>query len=166
MSGQGGASFDVRPVRPEEHEAGADLVAAVYVGEGFSPSDDEPYLRDVASRADTATVLVAVSGDALLGTVTVATRLGRWASHAGPGEAVVRLLAVTPAARGRGVGESLLRAAVGVARDDGCALVRLSTQEDMTDAQRLYPRVGFVRTPDDDWCWRGEVPLQAYAMRL
>ena len=111
-------------------------------------------------------MLVAVDGDDLLGTVTVATRLGPWASQASEGEAVVRLLAVAPSARGRGVGRSLVHAAVDVARSAGCSLIRLSTQGEMVAAQRLYDRAGFVRVPQDDWCWRGEVPLRAYALPL
>ena len=156
----------IRPAHRDEHDAVADLVAGVYLGERFSRADDEAYLRDVASRADTATVLVAVEDGAVVGTVTVATRLGPWASQAQEGEAVIRLLAVSPEGRGRGTGEALLRAAVEHARSDACQLVRLSTQDDMVAAQRLYPRVGFVRTRADDWCWRGEVPLRAYVLPL
>ena len=160
------SSVVIRLVRAAEHDAVADLIAGVYLGERFSAPADEAYLRDVASRVETANVLVAVQDGQLLGTVTVATGLGPWASQASDGEAVVRLLAVTPAARGRGVGEALLRAAIEHARSAGCTLVRLSTQDDMSAAQRLYPRVGFVRTPADDWCWRGEVPLRAYVLPL
>lgn len=159
------STFTIRAVAPAEQAAVADLTVAVYLGEGFSDRVDESYLRDVASRVQTATVLVAVDDD-LLGTITVATRLGPWASHASEGEAVVRLLAVAPSARGRGVGMALVRGAVDVACTAGCRLVRLSTQDDMVAAQRLYVRAGFVRTPHDDWCWRGEVPLRAYALPL
>lgn len=59
-----------------------------------------------------------------------------------------------------------MRAAVELARTDGCTRVRLPTQDDMDDAQRLYPRLGFVRTPTEDWCWRGTLPLRAYSMPL
>lgn len=159
-------SFQIRPAQPQEHAAIADLTASVYLSGGFSQLDDEAYLRDVTSRAETATVLVAAEDTALLGTVTVATRLGPWASQAAEGEAVIRLLAVAPSARGRGIGAGLLGAAVELARADGCRLVRLSTQDDMLAAQRLYPRLGFVRAPADDWCWRGELPLRAYVLPL
>ena len=148
----------------------ADLTARVYRGEGFSSADYEPALRDVVSRARSATVLVAVDGagdgDVLLGAVTVATRGGEWAEQAVPGEAVVRMLVVAPEGRGRGVGEALLRACLDVARADGCSLVRLSSQEEMTAAHRLYERLGFVRTPSFDWSPVPGLRLRTYALPL
>lgn len=45
--------------------------------------------------------------------------------------------------RGRGIGESLVRAAVERAREHGCRLVQLTTDRARTDAQRFYERLGF-----------------------
>ena len=45
--------------------------------------------------------------------------------------------------RGRGIGESLVRAAVERARAQGCRLVQLTTDRARTDAQRFYERLGF-----------------------
>ena len=157
----------VRRARPADHPAVAELTARVYRGEGFSAPDYEPALRDVDSRAATATVLVAVDEhDELLGAVTVATRGGPWAEQAGPDDAVVRMLVVAPGARGSGTGEALVRACLDVARADGCARVRLSSQEDMTAAHRLYERLGFVRTPERDWCPVPGLLLRTYALEL
>ena len=36
----------------------------------------------------------------------------------------------------------------------------------MTDAQRLYERIGFVRTPGRDWEYRPGKGLLAYALAL
>ena len=156
----------VRRVRPEEHAEVADLTAQVYLGEGYSSLDYEPQLRDVASRATTATVLVAEQGGRLLGAVTVASRGGHWAEQSVPGEAVIRMLAVAPEARGSGAGEALTRACLDVAREDGCTQVRLSSQEDMTAAHRLYDRLGFVRTPSFDWSPVPGLHLRTYALPL
>lgn len=156
----------VRPVRPDEHAAVADLTAAVYRGEGFSSADYEPALRDVTSRVATATVLVALDGDRVVGAVTVATRGGAWAEQSVPGEAVLRMLAVAPDARGSGAGEALSRAALDVARADGAALVRLSSQEQMLAAHRLYDRLGFTRTPSFDWSPIPGLHLRTYALPL
>lgn len=158
--------MQVREVRPREYAAVADLTAGVYVGEGYSGDRYEPFLRDVAGRVDSATVLVAVEGDALLGAVTVATRGGRWAEQAAPGEAVIRMLVTAAAARGRGVGAALVQACLQRARGDGCLLVRLSSQEEMTAAHRLYARLGFVRTPALDWEPYPGLPLRTYALPL
>lgn len=152
-------------MRPDEADAVGDLTVAVYRAEGLSYPAYEPSLRDAASRARTATVLVAVRGDRLIGCVTVATRLGPWAEQAVPGEAVVRMLVVDPTARGTGVGEALIRACLRTARDDGCALVRLSSH-DGSPAHRLYQRVGLRRVPALDWQAHERVVLRAFAVAL
>lgn len=159
--------MQVRTATPSDLAAVADLTAGVYRGEGFSSADYEPQLRDVASRATTATVLVAEDEDArLMGAVTVATRGGEWAEQSAPGEAVVRMLVVAPKARGTGTGEALVRACLDTARADGCTLVRLSSQEDMRAAHRLYERLGFVRTPTFDWSPVPGLHLRTYALPL
>ena len=156
----------VREIHADEHDAAAGLTAAVYRGEGYSSEDYEPALRDVASRASSATVLVALVDDHLVGAVTVATRGGRWAEQSVPGEAVVRMLVVAPEARGSGAGEALVRACLARAEADGATMVRLSSQEDMTAAHRLYERVGFTRTPELDWSPVPGLRLRTYALPL
>lgn len=157
----------VRRAQPADLAAVADLTVRVYRGEGWSSADYEPALRDAASRARSATVLVARDdAGALCGAVTVATRGGEWAEQAVRGEAVLRMLAVAPEARGRGTGEALVRACLQVAREDGCTLVRLSSQEDMTAAHRLYERLGFTRTPSFDWSPIPGLRLRTYALPL
>jgi hypothetical protein len=59
-----------------------------------------------------------------------------------------------------------MRASLDVAREDGCALVRLSSQEDMTAAHRLYERLGFRRTPTFDWSPVPGLFLRTYALPL
>jgi ribosomal protein S18 acetylase RimI-like enzyme len=159
-------SLTVSVLRPDQLEVVAELTAQVYRGEGFSSADYEPALRDVASRATTATVLVAELDGQVVGAVTAATRGGEWAEQSVPGEAVVRMLVVAPGARGSGTGEALMRACLERARADGCVLVRLSSQEEMTAAHRLYERLGFVRTPSFDWSPVPGLQLRTYALPL
>ena len=157
----------IRLALTTDHAAVADLTASVYRGEGFSSADYEPALRDVDSRAASATVLVAVdSADRVVGAVTVATRGGQWAEQSSPGEAVIRMLAVGPDARGSGAGEALVRACLQAARQDDCSMMRLSSQEDMLAAHRLYERLGFTRTPSLDWSPVPELRLRTYALPL
>ena len=75
----------VRRAAPDDHAAVAELTASVYRGEGFSSADYEPALRDAASRAASATVLVGEVDGQLVGAVTVATRGGEWAEQSVPG---------------------------------------------------------------------------------
>ncbi len=156
----------VREIAPVEHAAVAELTASVYIGEGLTSLDYEPQLRDVTGRAEQSTVLVALLREQLVGSLAVATRGGPLAELAVPGEAVIRMLAVAPEARGVRVGEALVRAALELARQDGCAMVRLSSQTNMTAAHRLYARLGFVRTPSLDWFLVPGLLLEAFALPL
>lgn len=156
----------VRTARPADHSAVAELTASVYLGEGYSSPGYEPALRDVASRAASATVLLAEEAGRLLGAVTVATRGGEWAEQAVRGEAVIRMLVVDAGGRGSGTGEALVRACLEAARADGCTLVRLSSQENMAAAHRLYERLGFLRTPSHDWSPVPGLELRTYALPL
>lgn len=156
----------IRPVELHEQAAVAELTAAVYLGEGFSSTEYEPQLRDVAGRVAGAEVLVAVLDERLVGTTTLATDRSPWAEQSVDGEAVIRMLAVDARARGAGVGEALVRYCLQRAEEAGCTMVRLSSQEDMTAAHRLYDRLGFTRTPSFDWSPIPGLRLRTYALPL
>ena len=91
----------------------------------------------------------------MLGTVTLAAAGSPYAEIARPGEVEIRMLAVDPAARGRGVGEALVRAAAGHGPVDGAEAVVLTTMRAMRTAQRMYARLGFERVPERDWSING-----------
>ncbi|MBK5305190.1 MAG: GNAT family N-acetyltransferase [Frankiaceae bacterium] len=156
----------IRAVRPEDYAAVAELTARVYLDEGYGSPEYEPRLRDVAGRDAAAHVLVAVLDGRVVGAVTLAPYGSDWAEAAEPAEAVIRMLAVHPDVRGAGTGEALVRACVDVARADRCTRIRLSTEPTMTVAHRLYERIGFVRTPSDDWEPVPGVTLLGYRLDL
>lgn len=156
----------VREATPQDHDAVARLTADTYLAEGWANESYAGQLRDVAGRAASAHVLVAESGGRLVGAVTIATRGGPVAELAGPGEAVMRMLVVDPAARGSGTGKALVAACLAQARADGCHLVRLSTQPAMHAAHRVYEGFGFTRTPDRDWSPEPGVDLLTYELAL
>lgn len=54
-------------------------------------------------------------------------------------------LSVLPEYRGRGIGQALLRAVEGAARERGCAKVTLEVQENNHRARRLYERAGLAQ---------------------
>lgn len=144
----------IREAAPDELEAVGALTVESYLADGTLTADD-PYtdrLRDAAARARDAVLLVAVgAGGRLLGTVTYVPPGTPFAELAADGEAEVRMLAVSPAARGAGVGRLLSEACVERARAAGCTALALSSGTWMTTAHRLYARLGFVRTPERDW---------------
>jgi ribosomal protein S18 acetylase RimI-like enzyme len=158
--------LSVRRAHAPDYDAIADLTARVYLTEGFGSTDYEPALRNVAERNASAEVLVALREERVVGAVAVATRGGRWAEQGTEGEAVIRMLVVDPTARGAGVGAALVQACVVRAREDGCHLVRLSTMPEMTAAHRLYERLGFLRSPEDDWTPVPGVELLGYLLPL
>ncbi|CAL9520343.1 hypothetical protein SUDANB106_03844 [Streptomyces sp. enrichment culture] len=170
----------VRAARPHEYEAVGELTAGVYLGDGLLDfGRRDPYLavlRDARHRAEHAELLVAAgpagsgadegAGGEVLGTVTFAVYGGEYAEIARPGEGEFRTLAVRPDARGRGVGEALVRECVDRARALGLERLVLSSQHMMHAAHRLYGRLGFVRTPDRDWRPVENVPLLTFALAV
>jgi ribosomal protein S18 acetylase RimI-like enzyme len=143
----------VRPARPDEYELVGDLTVEVYVDGGLvSPTSSYVgTLRDAADRAARADLLVAESGGEVVGAVAYCGPGSPYVQIAGPDEAEFRMLAVREKARGLGAGTAMVRACVGRARAAGLRGLRLSTQANMVGAQRMYERMGFVRTPDRDW---------------
>jgi ribosomal protein S18 acetylase RimI-like enzyme len=159
----------VRRAREDELAEVGRLTVNAYAADGrITP--DHPYathLADAEVRQRDAVLLVASDGDGpLLGTVTAVPADSSIVEMCRPGEVEVRMLAVAPAARGRGVGELLARACVQVARDQGCQRVILSSGTWMTAAHRLYERLGFTRVPERDWKPREDVQLIAYELPL
>ena len=146
-------SVTVRVAEPVDLEQVGELTVHAYLSDELIESDHEyvDELRDTARRAAHATVLVAVEGDQVLGTITLAPAGTEYAEIAEPGEIELRMLAVHPDARGRRIGEHLMRAAIERGLGWGAHAVVLSTMPEMRSAQRVYDRMGLKRTPERDW---------------
>jgi ribosomal protein S18 acetylase RimI-like enzyme len=158
----------IRPARADEFDEVGRLSVAAYAADGVITEDD-PYaqhLADTAERDRHALLLVAADGDRLLGTVTVVPADSPLVEMCRPGEVEVRMLAVAPSARGRGIGELLARACIDAGREQRCDRVILSSGTWMTVAHRLYDRLGFTRAPERDWRPRPDVQLLAYELPL
>lgn len=159
-------AFGVRSARPEDYDAIAALTVAVYRDGGFSSDDYLEQLGDIGARAAATEVLVAVLGGDVVGSVALAAHGGPYAEQALAEEAVFRMLAVVPAARGRGAGEALVRECLRRAGAAALSQMVISTQPEMTAAHRLYERLGFVRRPERDWSPRPGVNLLTYTRAL
>ncbi|RAG86265.1 GNAT family N-acetyltransferase [Streptacidiphilus pinicola] len=165
-------SIVVRPALPSEYDAAGHLVAEAFIADGHigREADYAKLLRDPADRAEKAELLVAVDEEtgAVLGSVTFAAPGSPYADIAEGHEGEFRMLAVAPdpAARGRGIGELMVRAVIARAAELGLTRIVMSTQPGMTHAHRIYERLGFVRTPDRDWSPVPGIDLVTYALEL
>lgn len=159
--------MELRRIRPEELQAAGDVCVAAY--EPFLTGAEDDYrerLRDVATRDAQAEVWVAVLEGRVAGVVTWCPPGSPWREIGRDDEGEFRMLAVAPAARGRGVGEALVRGCVARSREAGFAGMALSTMAQMTAAHRVYARLGFVRVPEHDWSPVAGVDLWAFRLRF
>jgi ribosomal protein S18 acetylase RimI-like enzyme len=162
---------EIRDLRPgEESEAGR--VTRLAYAEFADPGDPDwggylDQIGDVAGRAGTVPVLVAVEDGRILGTATLESEeAGLGDDPIEPGTMNMRMLGVDPAARGRGAGRALVEACVRRARRAGKHALTLHTTNDMTVAQNLYTASGFVRDPARDWDVAEGFVLYAYRLDL
>jgi predicted N-acetyltransferase YhbS len=77
-----------------------------------------------------------------------------------------RLLAVAPPARGRGIGDALLRECIRRARRSGAAALTLHTSDFMAVGRRMYERIGFVRAPELDFHPSKDLTVMGYRLKL
>jgi len=134
-----------------------ELTALAYLADGLVDRAHPyvPQLRDAHARAKEAILLMMADGDsaqgAAVGTLTVVPPGTRFAEVATEGEFELRMLAVSPLARGKGVGHTLTRAGMDLAVEMGARRILLSTMESMHAAHRLYEKLGFTRLPERDF---------------
>ncbi|HEV2637546.1 MAG TPA: GNAT family N-acetyltransferase [Actinocrinis sp.] len=158
----------VREAREAELGEISEMTVEVFATESLVSPEYLETLRDARARwtAPETILLVALDDgtDGLLGTVVYARPGSPLQDLASGAEAEFRMLAVTPAARGRGVGETLVQACIAQAKRDELPRIVLSTGPEMTAAHRLYERMGFRRATERDWSPSPEIELYAYVM--
>ncbi|MCW2816384.1 MAG: GCN5-related N-acetyltransferase [Nocardioides sp.] len=159
--------MELRRADPSEYAAIGRLTVAAYGP--FLRGPEDAYverLADVAGRDREAEVWVAVEDGELLGNVTVCPAGSPWREVSRDDEGEFRMLAVSPAAQGRGVGQALTGLVLERFRAEGAQGVALCSLTAMTGAHRLYERLGFVRVPDRDWSPYAGVDLISYVLEL
>lgn len=159
--------MELRRARPEELAALGELTVAAY--DDFTLGPDDPYvarLRDTASRDAQGELWVAVEDEQLLGCVTCCPPGSPWRELAREHEGEFRMLAVDPAARGRGAGAALAALCEERAREHGATAMVLSSLPQMTHAHRIYARLGYRRNPARDWDPAPGVHLVAFSKEL
>jgi ribosomal protein S18 acetylase RimI-like enzyme len=102
-------------------------------------------------HAETGLILAVLESGKIVGVVkfypdAAASNMGYWP----PGAAAIRILAVHPAYRGRGLGRRLVQECLDRARSLRIPALYLYTGVFMEAARRLYESLGFQRTPEYD----------------
>ena len=163
----------IRDMRHDELDAVRHVTLAAY-GE-YAAIMPEPlwlgYRRQLLATLETGDRMeriVAERGGSIVGSVLLfppaADAYGGAAGNVNYPE--VRLLAVVPEARGQGIGVALMEECARRARRAGAAALGLHTTDMMRAAVRMYERVGYVRTPAQDFSPAAGVLIKAYRLDL
>ncbi|MGH1506045.1 MAG: GNAT family N-acetyltransferase [Acidimicrobiales bacterium] len=127
--------IEATEVTPELVEAFGRLIPQL---SSSNPPPSAEVLEAIVS-SEASTLLLAIEGDVVLGSLTLAmfripTGLRAW----------IEDVVVDDAARGKGVGRLLNEHAIEVARAAGATTVDLTSRPTREAANRLYQRIGFV----------------------
>lgn len=129
-------TIEVVPGDPRDPQATALLQQSHALMESLFPPEDNFFLNIDDLCVPEISFFVAQEGDTVLGT-------GALADKGGYGE--VKSMFVLPDARGKGVGEALLRQIEATARSNGHGAMKLETGNVLYAAHRLYERAGFSK---------------------
>ncbi|WP_276355097.1 GNAT family N-acetyltransferase [Cohnella caldifontis] len=161
----------VREARDSDREAVRDVLLSAYGQyEAVLPAERWRQYKDdiVASvtKEGPKVRLVAewdgrVAGTALL----FDSSLSAYGTDIGIDSPIIRLLAVKPEARGRGIATALLREGARLAAAWGAETLHLHTSDMMASAVRLYERLGFERAYDKEF-YNGEHLVKSYRLHL
>ena len=164
----------IRDARRSDADALRELTLAAYQEYAAQmPAHWEAYRQNILAtlaNPTPAVQIVAEHARTLVGTVllypagtTVSAPGGASVQRQWP---EVRLLAVAPAARGRGIGAALMQECVRRARASGRAVLTLHTTDMMRVARHLYERMGFVRAPELDFHPAPGLTIRGYRLDL
>ena len=164
----------IRDARPGDRAAILAVTLAAY--EQYAAALPPPlwllYRQNIhATLADVgpAAQIVAADEGAILGAVLL---LPVGAVMEKPGGAItlewpeVRLLAVAPEARGKGVARRLMNECIQRARAAGAPALTLHTTDMMAAAMRLYERMGFAHAPELDFSLAPGITVKGYKIPL
>lgn len=141
------ADVTLRKARREDVPVIVAMLADDALGATRERLDDlAPYYAafDGIDRDPNNLILVATKGREIIGSLQL--NILRGLSRRGAKRAQIEAVRVASAHRGKGYGERIIRAAIEMARGEGCVLVQLTTDKSRKDAHRFYERLGFHAT--------------------
>ena len=167
-------NLNIRDARGTDQAATQSVALAAY--EQYAPTMKEAwkfYREDILSTlADVhpAEHIVAETEDGVVGTVLLYPAGMSFLAPDGTSVTFplpeIRLLAVTPRARGQGIATALMQECVRRARQSGAPAVALHTTDMMQVAMQMYERMGFVRAPSSDFSVDGGFLIKGYRLDL
>jgi predicted N-acetyltransferase YhbS len=163
------SGLHIRDARPADRAAIEAVTLAAYEQyAAMMPAMWDVYRESiVATLADVrpAAQIVAEADDAIVGTVLLYPT-GPMADPEGQTWPEVRLLAVEPTARTRGIGAALMHECIRRARRSGATGLTLHTADIMEAAIRLYERLGFQRAAELDFQLGPDATIKGYRLSL
>lgn len=171
-----GRPFIIQEAEPSVFEALGQLMVAVYSNlEGFPGKEEQPgyyeMLAGIGRMVERPGVqlLVAMAEGEIAGGVVYFSDMAQYGSG---GTATresnasgFRLLAVSPAARGRGVGKELVKKCIELAKENQHEQLIIHTTAAMKVAWAMYERIGFKRSQDLDFM-QGTLPVFGFRLEL
>lgn len=165
----------IRDARPEDRAAIEAVTLAAYeqYATVLPPPLWEAYrenIRETLAKGPAAQILAETAGT-VVGSVLLYPA-GTMMAEPGGGKAArlaepeLRLLAVGPAGRGRGVGRRLMEECIRRSRDAGAATLTLHTTDMMRVAMGLYERIGFGRAVELDFRPAPGLLVKGYRLAL
>ena len=166
----------IRDARPDDAAAVRAVTLAAYeqYARVLTPPLWAAYRHDIVTTlaaAPPTTLIVAEAAGAVVASVLLQPAGSVTAQPGGDreirlAEPEVRLLAVGPAGRGRGLGRRLMEECIRRSRAAGAPTLTLHTTDMMRVAVALYERMGFVRAPELDFAPAPGVAVKGYRLAL
>ncbi|MCF6132947.1 GNAT family N-acetyltransferase [Flavobacterium wongokense] len=167
--------FIIRNAKPEEFEAIGKLMVAVYSQlEGFPKPLEQPAyynlllnIGDFTHKPSTELLVAVTSENVLLGGVVYFGDMQYYGSGGTATQeknaAGFRLLAVSPDARGMGIGKLLTEACIQKAKESKLSQMIIHSTKAMQTAWKMYENMGFKRAEDLDFL-QGELPVFGFRL--
>lgn len=171
------SAYTIRNARPDEFTEISRLLVEVYSQlEGFPKPSDQPEYYKMLSNVGMLTtrpeteLLAAVSAEGKIAGAVIF--VGDMQYYGSGGTATqeqnasgFRLLAVSPNARGLGIGTLLTKACISKAGEKGSRQLIIHTTMAMQTAWKMYEQSGFKRSEDLDFM-QGELPVYGFRFHL
>ena len=141
------ATVTLRDARRDEVPAIVGMLADDMLGSAREATSDPlpaSYYAafDSLARDPNNRLLIAERGSEIVGTLQITFIVGL--SRRGAKRALIEAVRIATPHRGKGIGEEIMRAAIEIARREGCAMVQLTTDKSRKDAHRFYEKLGFT----------------------